>query len=209
MYLNKIICFICLFFLCNTIQAQTVNSKVSMVGTDGKNYTGVITAIQADKYNVKYDGINFSAWLTANQFTVASAANAVQNRVVTNRGVSRFDVKLTDAQNAAIPEVKAGLPVLSGTYWAVISIYEKGTTPKTQFRPSNYLFCKNGNWEHQTGTLYLGGKYKVNGNVLTTDDGAGTKPSTWKITWDGSVKEMEMQQGTLIFVLRYLGKPTC
>ena len=59
------------------------------------------------------------------------------------QGVSRFDVKLTDAQKAAVPEVSGGMPVLPGTMWAVVSIYEKGTTPKTQFRPANFLFCKN------------------------------------------------------------------
>ena len=125
------------------------------------------------------------------------------------KGVSRFDVKMTAAQEAAIPEVSGGLPVLAGTTWAVISIYQKGTTPKTQFRPANYLFCKNGKWEHQTGTLYLSGTYKVRGNTLTTDDGPRTKSSEWKIRWDGSVKEMEMEQGNSIFVLRYQGKTTC
>ena len=134
--------------------------------------------------------------------------NAVAQSV-NSKGVSRFNVKMTAEQNAAIPDVSGGLPVLAGTTWAVISIYQKGTTPKTQFRPANYLFCKNGKWEHQTGTLYLSGTYKVRGNSLTTDDGPGTKSSEWKIRWDGSVKEMEMEQGNDIFVLRYQGKAKC
>lgn len=114
---------------------------------------------------------------------------------------------MTAAQNAAIPEVSGGLPILPGTTWAVISIYEKGTTPKTQFRPSNFLFLKNGKWEHQTGTLYLGGTYKVKGSTLTTIDGEAIgKAEEWKLRWDNSVKEMEMEQGNLIFVLRYQGK---
>ena len=125
-------------------------------------------------------------------------------------GVSRFDVKMTAAQSAAIPTVAAGMPVLPGTTWAVVSIYEIGTVPKTQFRPGNFLFCKNGKWEHQTGTLFLGGTYKAKGAVLTTtDDGAAAKLQAWKLRWDGSVKEMEMEQGSLIFVLRYQGKASC
>lgn len=125
-------------------------------------------------------------------------------------GVSRFDVKMTDVQNAAIPTVEAGMPVLPGTTWAVISIYETGTVPKTQFRPGNYLFCTNGKWEHQTGSLFLGGTYKVKGTVLTTTDAdAAAKPQAWELRWDGSVKEMEMEQGNLIFVLRYQGKASC
>ena len=128
----------------------------------------------------------------------------------TKKGVSRFDVKMTAAQEAAIPDVSGGMPVLAGTTWAVISIYDKGTVPKTQFRPGNFLFCKTGHWEHQTGTLFMGGNYTVSGaTLMTTDGGARSKPESWKLRWDGSVKEMEMEQGNLIFVLRYQGKTKC
>ncbi|MCY7291387.1 MAG: hypothetical protein LH615_04315 [Ferruginibacter sp.] len=181
-----------------------------MTDVTGKNYTGTITAVQDNKYFVKYDGVNFSAWLTPNQFSVASAATTANTTQAGKRAVSRFDVKMTAAQEAAIPDVSGGLPALAGTTWAVISIYEKGTVPKTQFRPANFLFCKNGKWEHQTGSLYMMGTYKVIGATLfTKDEGAGSKPEEWKLRWDGSVKEMEMEQGNLIFVLRYQGKAQC
>jgi hypothetical protein len=141
--------------------------------------------------------------------SVANAQTAATSST-TPAGKSRFDVKMTPAQEAAIPDVSGGLPVLAGTTWAVISTYEKGTVPKTKFRPANFLFCKNGRWEHQTGTLNLGGTYKVSGATLTTkDDGASSKPEDWKLRWDGPVKEMEMEQGKLIFVLRYQGKTKC
>lgn len=190
--------------------AQAIQSKVSMKDAQGKEYTGVITAIDGEKYYVKYDGFDFSAWLTRDQFTVTSTANPAAPNTATQKGRSRFDVKMTEAQAAAIPEVRGGLPVLAGTTWAVISIYQKGTTPTTQHRPGNFLFCKNGKWEHQTGSLFLGGTYTVAGATLTTrDGGAGSKAETWKLRWDGSVKEMEMEQGNLIFVLRYQGKTQC
>lgn len=211
MLTKKIISITCLLLTFIVTNAQTVNSKVSMKDANGKTYTGVITYVRGDKYYVKYDGFDFSAWLSKNQFTVSTAANIITTPDTTGqRGVSRFDVKMTDAQNAAIPDVSGGLPVLAGTTWAVISIYQKGTTPKTQFRPANFLFCKNGKWEHQTGTLFLGGTYKVNAaTLITTDEGASSRPQDWKLRWDGSVKEMEMEQGNLIFVLRYQGKTKC
>lgn len=128
----------------------------------------------------------------------------------TPKGKSRFDVHMTPEQEAAVPVVSGGMPVLAGTSWAVISIYEKGSTPKTQHRPGNFLFCKNGKWEHQTGSLFLGGTYTVKGATLTTrDGGANGKPETWKLRWDGPVKELEMEQGNLVFVLRYQGKTQC
>src|SRR5674476_736282 len=51
---------------------QIVGSKVSLTAVDGKSYTGTITDIQDEKYKVKYDGFDFEAWLTNNQFTVVN-----------------------------------------------------------------------------------------------------------------------------------------
>lgn len=142
--------------------------------------------------------------------TAAQSENSKNKTPTTKKGKSRFDVKMTDEQEAAVPTVAGGMPVLSGTSWAVVSIYEKGTTPKTQHRPGNFLFCKNGKWEHQTGSTFLGGQYKVSGATLSTkDEGAGGKWEVWKLRWDGPVKELEMEQGNLVFVLRYQGKTQC
>ena len=52
---------------------QSVGTKVTLVGTDGKNYTGSITKIQGGKYLVKYDGFNYTSWLSKNQFSVTTA----------------------------------------------------------------------------------------------------------------------------------------
>lgn len=53
-----------------TALAQQVGSKVSLVASDGKTYTGVIKEIDGEKYKIKYDGFDFDAWLTSSQFTV-------------------------------------------------------------------------------------------------------------------------------------------
>ena len=55
---------------------QIVGSKVSLTAVDGKSYTGTITDIQDEKYKVKYDGFDFEAWLTNNQFTVTDNPSA-------------------------------------------------------------------------------------------------------------------------------------
>lgn len=52
--------------------AQNKGSIVSFAGTDGKTYTGIITDISPGKYKVKYDGYDFEAWLTSNQFTLVN-----------------------------------------------------------------------------------------------------------------------------------------
>lgn len=59
-----------LAMICNSLPAQTVGSKVSLYDPTGKTYTGVIKDIQGDKYKVKYDGFDFEAWLTTDQFRV-------------------------------------------------------------------------------------------------------------------------------------------
>ena len=51
---------------------QIVGSKVSLTAVDGKPYNGTITDIQDEKYKVKYDGFDFEAWLSNNQFTVVN-----------------------------------------------------------------------------------------------------------------------------------------
>jgi len=55
--------------------AQQVGSKVSLTASDGKTYTGVISEVQGDKFKIKYDGFDFTAWLTSTQFTVTDATN--------------------------------------------------------------------------------------------------------------------------------------
>lgn len=86
--------------------AQSVGSKVSIVGEDGKNYTGVITAIQGSKYNVKYDGYDFNAWLTGNQFKIIQSTVPVPYNNNTNRtsGFKTGDiVEVQDTDGSWLP----------------------------------------------------------------------------------------------------------
>jgi len=55
---------------------QAVGSKITFPGTDGRTYTGTITSMQAGRYNVKYDGFDFNAWLDRNQFTLLGGETA-------------------------------------------------------------------------------------------------------------------------------------
>ena len=55
---------------CISIFSQQIGGKVSLGAVDGKSYTGTITDIDNGKYKVKYDGYDFSSWLTNAQFTV-------------------------------------------------------------------------------------------------------------------------------------------
>lgn len=64
--------------ICSATMSQTIGTKVKRVNLiDGKTYTGTITDIKDGKYHIKYDDVNFDAWLTSNQFTVTdnTAAN--------------------------------------------------------------------------------------------------------------------------------------
>jgi hypothetical protein len=68
--MNYAYIFLFTFFVYATGIAQQVGSKVNLVGTDGKKYTGTITAIQGDKFKVKYDGYDFEPVAYRRQFTV-------------------------------------------------------------------------------------------------------------------------------------------
>ena len=48
--------------------AQTVGSKVTFTAVDGKTYTGIVKEISNNQYKIKYDGVDFEAWLKRDQF---------------------------------------------------------------------------------------------------------------------------------------------
>jgi hypothetical protein len=63
---------------------QTVGSKVTFTAVDGKKYTGTIKDINNNQYKVKYDGVDFEAWLTRDQFKLldnSSSKYAVGSKV--------------------------------------------------------------------------------------------------------------------------------
>jgi len=79
--MKRIFIFLLVFIFLTSATAQTIGSKVSLTAVDGKAYTGTITKIQGDKYNVKYDGFDFEAWLTGSQFTVVNANRLTPNTI--------------------------------------------------------------------------------------------------------------------------------
>jgi hypothetical protein len=59
-----------------TAIAQNIGSKVTFSAVDGKTYTGTVKEIQNNKYRVKYDGVDFEAWLQRDQFTMLNGNQA-------------------------------------------------------------------------------------------------------------------------------------
>lgn len=87
--------------------AQTIGAKVSMVAVDGKTYTGIIKEIQGDKYKIKYDGVDFEAWVSYNQFKVVDATPNTPN--AQNKGNLKFKVgDRVEADKAAIDSWEKG-----------------------------------------------------------------------------------------------------
>ena len=63
--------FMSAFIFLTSATAQTIGSKVSLTAVDGKPYTGTIIDMQGGKYKIKYDGFDFDAWLSKEQFSLA------------------------------------------------------------------------------------------------------------------------------------------
>lgn len=70
--MRKSFVLILIILICSPAIAQTIGSKVSFKGTDGRAYTGTINSIQGNKYKIKYDGFEYEAWAAADQFTLIS-----------------------------------------------------------------------------------------------------------------------------------------
>ena len=105
------------------------------------------------------------------------------------------------------PEKAGNIPNIVGTSWAVISIYEKGTTP-TFDKMDNYIFCKSGHWEFNANAIADRGTYQIHGNQLTII-GQGNKKSTYQITWNEAKNYLELDDGVMIIRLQYNMKTSC
>ncbi len=108
------------------------------------------------------------------------------------------------------PEMNGGLPKIIGTSWDLLVIYTKGTQPKgnLQVLPT-YLFCKTGRWEFQTSLTQMG-TYSIQGNRLTLiHDGTDQLTENYIMTWNASGNYLELNDGKLIFRLRYHVKAKC
>jgi len=111
-----------------------------------------------------------------------------------------------------IVETKENLPEIIGTSWSLLCIYEKGTQPKNLLNFPEYLFCKNGNFEFHSLTTSVGqmGTYTIKDNhLVTVNDGADKLTENYTITWNAAEKYLELNDGKLIFRLRYLTKTKC
>lgn len=80
--MKYIVVFLLLYLFTASAIAQKTGSKVSLAAIDGKTYTGTITEIQEDKYKIKYDGVDFDAWLLSSQFKVIEVPNPPDNNPV-------------------------------------------------------------------------------------------------------------------------------
>jgi hypothetical protein len=71
-----------------------LGKNVSLYGTDGKTYTGIIKEVQVNKYLIKYDHYDFESWLIREQFTIsksnsnvpATTSNSQGQNAMTNSG---------------------------------------------------------------------------------------------------------------------------
>jgi hypothetical protein len=61
---------------CSFSFAQTIGSKVTFSAVDGKTYTGTIKNISNNQYKIKYDGVDFEAWLKRDQFKLLDNFNS-------------------------------------------------------------------------------------------------------------------------------------
>ncbi len=127
--------------------------------------------------------------------------------------ISTEEIMVQEAANTEeSEEINADLPEIIGTSWSLLSIYEKGTEPKFLRNFPEYLFCKNGRWELHSLTNSMGqmGTYTIDGEQLTTvDDGEDNLTATYMITWNEAEQYLELDDGKLIFRLRFRAIAKC
>lgn len=76
---------ICAFSIFNTAESfsQSIGNSVSILGVDGKTYTGVVMVIANNMYQIKYDGYDALRWLSSGQIKVINKNETTVNAVQT------------------------------------------------------------------------------------------------------------------------------
>jgi hypothetical protein len=116
------------------------------------------------------------------------------------------------ANSEETEEINAELPEIIGTSWSLMSIYGKGTEPVFLRIFPEFLFCKNGRWELLSLTNSQGqmGTYTIDGDRLTTvNDGSDNLTANYTITWNEAGQYMELDNGELIFRMRFRAIAKC
>ena len=75
-----------------------------------------------------------------------------------------------------------------------------------------YLFCNNGRWELHSLSNSIGqmGTYTIDGNqLITVHDGADRLTGKYTITWHAAENYLELDDGKLVFRLRYRTEAKC
>ncbi len=87
-------------------QNYATGTKVEIVAVDGKTYNGTITEVLNGKYKVHYDGYDFDAWLTPDQFKVKEEKTLVDQYITG----TKVEVVAVDGKtyNGTITEVLNG-----------------------------------------------------------------------------------------------------
>jgi len=91
--MKKLLTLILIIGICIAAHAQSVGSRVSFLGTDGKTYTGTVNEVQGNRYKIKYDGYDFEAWATAEQLTILNTAAATAGGVGSKVAFTAVDGK--------------------------------------------------------------------------------------------------------------------
>jgi hypothetical protein len=198
--------------------AQTIGTKVSFPGTDGKTYTGAIKDARGDKYLVKYDGYDFEAWLVREQFTVVSTPNTNYSNTEiqsTQQSNGRYQVgQKVEAFNitwykATIIGFGSGdlagyIKVHYDDYSSASDQYLKASSiriPKNTVTPNFSGGPRNGRYTILSyGNIYNPitlGYFDLNNGRYTYYDAAKKPIGTGTYLYDANSKEVKWQSGPL------------
>jgi hypothetical protein len=183
-----------LFLTTNAQTAYKVGDIIKVIDKVNNKLNAKILAIENGKYKIHYEGYtgdNYDEWIP-------------EDRIVSSKP-AKDNNKTADTP----PPMNGSIPVLKGTAWWLLCIYEKGTTPSNNFTRNPYLFCNSGRWEIQTSIFQMG-NYRISGNKLTQiSDGADKLTETYTITWNQTEGYLELVGIKMVIRLKYNTRTTC
>ncbi|MBK7558421.1 MAG: hypothetical protein IPI54_09105 [Chitinophagaceae bacterium] len=197
--------FIALLFLfaaCADTEADyDVGDQVEVLA-GGTWYPSEVLEVKNGSYKVRHvnDDGSQDNWVEEENIRFAE-----ENVIPNDARPENVNKEKMETQNGALPKIK-------GTSWSLLCIYEKGTTPKYMHTFPEYLFCNNGRWELHALSNSIGqmGTYTIDGNqLITVHDGADRLTGKYTITWHAAENYLELDDGKLVFRLRYRTEAKC
>lgn len=171
---------------------HNIGDRVEAEWKHGLWYTAKIIEVNAGQYKVRYESDGVIQEVTPDRLRPVGGSGSVPGSGL-------------NPANGKIPIMSNGFPVIPGTAWK-IDWGIQGANVQA------FLFCESGRWEVvspmlTSGAVTLMGTYKLQENILVTENSNGREVTKYRMAWKEGV--LDLDSGKSVMHLHYNGTTAC